>query len=700
MARRWGQAGLGGGRWRPSGAPLKVVGVVCVRAGVVAHNTVLGGRTPFSARAPNGLRRTRSGSVQLHRSCTEPTWLQLMPKLEPRSQPGAVKRAPGPALDAEQPGLTLDEASDVVQEASGRTLETDRSVFINTHLTLKSVDTSKQTFSVSGYVNALWRCPDLEHESLRDDYYARDHVGTTIKNGLAQASKTSSYRCCIDREYVQKEIRWALKYNKPIITVFEKDADRAGYFDYKQAWEKYRGTEWEFLLRIDATQYCRDYLQAGAMLEAIYSKAKGSTPGSSRTNDVSRAQTAPAALGHESDEALNQPGHWNFFLSHNQAHGGDQASTMHLRFKEHGYTSWYDMAMLDKSEAAMEEGVKNSDYFVLVLTGADDRSAHDSATGHGSQGYVHSSQGRSYVDGFKLSFDHWYSTPFNPNRMFDNAIVETSQTKSCSFYYYPTAHGNDKDGKKCGGLVKMAVQFEATLTHRIDMQDFPFDGQILRLAFFVRNEWKVLSVCPGWVDTGYKSDTNLCKMNLSEAVVHYKLEEPWLMTKSSKSNAAGSGYIVDIRVQRKYKYELRTIVLPLFVLVLIASASFGLEPESTNDRVIVPAVMTLAISGFFQVIQKLVPNQPTMTKLDKYVIFCWIFLIFIVMETLAVKLVLEYTRFVPTGEDSADSDSPCTSQQQPPQWCPRMGEVDRTSSTYRVAEVMDKGAVCCVLLFW
>jgi hypothetical protein len=604
-------------------------------------------------------------------------------------------------MAAEQPGLTLVEATDV-REASDRTLETDRSVFINTHLTLKSVDTSKQTFSVSGYVNALWRCPDLEHEALRRDYYARDHVGTTIKNGLTQASKTSTYRCCIDREYVQKEIRWARKFNKQIITVFERDPDRSGYFDYKQAWEKYRGTEWEFLLQIDATQYSRDFLQADAMLKAIYGKAKGCTPGSSRTDACKRAKTAPAALGHESDEALNQPGHWNFFLSHNQAHGGDQASTMHLRFKENGYTSWYDMAMLDKSEAAMEEGVKNSDYFVLVLTGADDRSAHDSATGHGGQGYVHSSQGRSYVDGFRLSFDHWYSTPFNPNRMFDNSIVETSHTKSCSFYYYPTAHGNDKDGKKCGGLVKMAVQFEATLSHRINMQDFPFDGQILRLAFFVRNEWTVLSVCPDWVDTGHLSDKTICKMNLSEAVVHYELEKPWLSTKSLKSNAQpGSGYIVDIRVQRKYKYELRKIVLPLFVLVLIASTSFGLEPESTNDRVIVPAVMTLAISGFFQVIQEVVPNQPTMTKLDKYIIFCWIFIIFIVTETLAVKLALEHTRFMPTVDDSADSDSPCNSQeQQRPQWCPRMGEIDRTSSTYHVAEIMDKGAICCVLLFW
>ena len=584
-----------------------------------------------------------------------------------------------------------------------RSLEAEWSVFINTHLTLKSVDTSKQTFSVSGYVNALWRCPDLEQEKIRTDYYARDHVETTIKNGLAQASNHSDYRCCIDREYVQKEIRWAKKYKKKIIIVYEKDRDRTGFFDYAEAWNKYRGSEWEFLLQIDATEYSRDYLHQDAMLRAIFAKAEACTPRGTEAT-LRQVVTAPAALGKQYGSAadaaaLNRPGHWNFFLSHNQAHGGDQANALHLRFKEHGYTSWYDHAMLDKSEAAMEEGVKNSDYFVLVLTGAagDDRRGRPGS----SQGYIHTSQGRSYVDGFKLSFDHWYSTPFNPHRMFDNALVEKSHTKECSFYYYPTGHGNE--GKPYGGLVKMAVQFEATLSQHINMEDFPFDRQILRLAFFVRREWTVLSTPPAWANTGHASDEKLCTTTVSQAVVHYELKKPWVSTARPDAKP-GSGYIVDVRVQRKYEYELRKIVLPLFVLVLIASSSLGLEPESTNDRVIVPAVMTLAISGFFQVIQGVVPNQPTMTKLDKYTIFCWLCIVSVVLETLAVKVVLEQTRFMPfagnaTGEDSAHNDSPCNSPQRA-QWCPKMGEIDRASSAYHVAESMDTWAIYGVLLFW
>jgi|EP01046_Picozoa_sp_COSAG06_P031917 hypothetical protein len=51
----------------------------------------------------------------------------------------------------------------------------------------------------------------------------------------------------LDRLYVQKEIRWALQYDKKIITVFEKDHLRPGFFDYGKAADKYTGTEWEFI---------------------------------------------------------------------------------------------------------------------------------------------------------------------------------------------------------------------------------------------------------------------------------------------------------------------------------------------------------------------------------------------------------------------------------------------------------------------
>eukprot|EP01043_Picozoa_sp_COSAG02_P017314 COSAG02_NODE_783_length_17238_cov_173.774199_2_plen_1914_part_00 len=157
------------------------------------------------------------------------------------------------------------------------------------------------------------------------------------------------FRSCLDRAYVQKEIRWAKQYKKKIITVFEKEHHRPGFFDYSVAAEKYSGTEWEFILGIDAIPYQRDQFLADAMMANILAKAT--------TTDVRAA-----------DNPINPPGVWEFFLSHHQALGGDQMKTLSLLFERSKKTVWYDNGQLDKSEKAMEEGVKHCKNFVLLLT--------------------------------------------------------------------------------------------------------------------------------------------------------------------------------------------------------------------------------------------------------------------------------------------------------------------------------------------
>ena len=59
------------------------------------------------------------------------------------------------------------------------------------------------------------------------------------RDGAKPATQSDGYATCVDRAYVQKEIRWALLYEKPIITVYESESHRPGYFDYAKAAEKY-----------------------------------------------------------------------------------------------------------------------------------------------------------------------------------------------------------------------------------------------------------------------------------------------------------------------------------------------------------------------------------------------------------------------------------------------------------------------------
>lgn len=52
---------------------------------------------------------------------------------------------------------------------------------------------------------------------------------------------------CLDRPYVQKELRWAREFGKKIIVVYEHEDQRPTFFDFGKAMAKYKGTEWEYV---------------------------------------------------------------------------------------------------------------------------------------------------------------------------------------------------------------------------------------------------------------------------------------------------------------------------------------------------------------------------------------------------------------------------------------------------------------------
>ena len=175
-----------------------------------------------------------------------------------------------------------------------------------------------------------------------------------VAGGHPQGSSGSpgsrlGYLTCLDRPFVQKEIRWARQHNKKIITLYESERDRPSYFDYSKATDKYEGTEWEDILGIDAIKYQREQFLAEAMMQNVLAK-------------MSTEAVAAAGI------PINMPGWWEFFLSHHQSLGGDQMKTLSLLFEKKHKSNWYDNGQLDKSVTAMEEGVAHCQNFVLLLT--------------------------------------------------------------------------------------------------------------------------------------------------------------------------------------------------------------------------------------------------------------------------------------------------------------------------------------------
>ena len=100
-----------------------------------------------------------------------------------------------------------------------------------------------------------------------------NHTGNR-EMALVSPRSQDSYGTCLDRPFVQMEIRAAREANKDIITVYEDDRRKRGYFSYDLASVKYHGTEWEELLHIDATVYRRDTFEAEAMVKNLKEKMR------------------------------------------------------------------------------------------------------------------------------------------------------------------------------------------------------------------------------------------------------------------------------------------------------------------------------------------------------------------------------------------------------------------------------------------
>ena len=149
-----------------------------------------------------------------------------------------------------------------------------------------------------------------------------------------------------------------------------------------------------------------------------------------------------------------------------------------------------------------------------------------------------------------------------------------------------------------------------------------------------------------------------CRVYLSEAIVHYRLAQPLVEARDyERPDWKELGYhesvrykrsdmhTVYLRIQRYYQYEMHKVVFPLFIIVLMSAASFGLEPDETEARMACPVGMMLATIGVMYTIQGDLPKVPKSTKLDTYINVCIFLILLVVVQTIALKQYLEGGRF-------------------------------------------------------
>ena len=95
------------------------------------------------------------------------------------------------------PELNEDELVKRADAADAAALENHkRTCYINTTLTLREVETAEQTFTVMGFVNALWRAPELEQEEggATDRFSHREEGHDTVKDAMNKTISESQGR--------------------------------------------------------------------------------------------------------------------------------------------------------------------------------------------------------------------------------------------------------------------------------------------------------------------------------------------------------------------------------------------------------------------------------------------------------------------------------------------------------------------------
>ena len=77
-------------------------------------------------------------------------------------------------------------------------------------------------------------------------------------------------------------------------------------------------------------------------------------------------------------QPLNPPGAWDFFISHTQKNGDAVAlaTDLYWSLRERGKEVWFDVKMDDRSAAGMEEGVRNSQCVIAIITQGPDDASH------------------------------------------------------------------------------------------------------------------------------------------------------------------------------------------------------------------------------------------------------------------------------------------------------------------------------------
>ena len=199
---------------------------------------------------------------------------------------------------------------------------------------------------------------------------------------------------------------------------------------------------------------------------------------------------------------------------------------------------------------------------------------------------------------------------------------------------------------KSSGTVTIQLGLIVTIHCDFDLAFFPYDKHVLPFALETRSwkhnkqdhVWKLCATEPEWADNlapikHYGEDNAIVSMKMAEDPQFY-FDPPCAFVSADDVRKKP---ILCLQIQRKPKFFILRVTIPVFIVVCIALLCFAIRGRSFEWEFNATFISMLTITAFAQTIQDDLPTLPYMTLGDFYFLFGYFYHLIICAKTVGTS---------------------------------------------------------------
>lgn len=205
------------------------------------------------------------------------------------------------------------------------------------------------------------------------------------------------------------------------------------------------------------------------------------------------------------------------------------------------------------------------------------------------------------------------------------------------------------------GVGLSETRYAGTFSNRMDLEDFPFDEQILSIALESQNEDANKMVFFFRPNKGGAVDIRGRKVPIPrDAVLTDAIHMPeWTVTATNVRGSTSLYYAgtrpysrvqFDVKIARRVGYYIWKVMSVLVMLVVLSWTVFLIDPADIGNRMAVSITLFLAAVAFAFVTSGLIPRISYLTLLDLYILGCYVLLFLAPAESLLVYRLRDESR--------------------------------------------------------